>query len=71
MDRISPRVAHLNAPAELGSFQTAHERLISWAVDGTGETALAAVLAAADADDAIACPYSPLNGQCIRLSLCA
>ncbi|MFF0163885.1 IS5 family transposase [Streptomyces sp. NPDC005263] len=38
-------------PDELGSFQTAHERLIRWAVDGTWEMILAAVLAAADADD--------------------
>lgn len=37
-------------PAELGSFQTAHKRLIRWAVDGTWEKILAAVLAAADAD---------------------
>ncbi|AYN43534.1 IS5 family transposase [Streptomyces dangxiongensis] len=38
-------------PDELGSFQTAHKRLIRWAVDGTWEMILAAVLAAADADD--------------------
>lgn len=39
-------------PDELGSFQTAHKRLIRWAVDGTWERVLAAVLAAADeADD--------------------
>ncbi|MFI2765786.1 IS5 family transposase [Streptomyces echinatus] len=38
-------------PDELGSFQTAHKRLIRWAVDGTWERILAAVLAAADADD--------------------
>ncbi|MFF9811622.1 IS5 family transposase [Streptomyces coeruleorubidus] len=37
-------------PEELGSFQTAHKRLIRWAVDGTWEMILAAVLAAADAD---------------------
>ncbi|WP_095534425.1 IS5 family transposase [Streptomyces prasinus] len=37
-------------PDELGSFQTAHKRLIRWAVDGTWERILAAVLAAADAD---------------------
>lgn len=36
-------------PDELGSFQTAHKRLIRWAVDGTWERILAAVLAAADA----------------------
>ncbi|XMN11312.1 IS5 family transposase [Streptomyces griseobrunneus] len=40
-------------PDELGSFQTAHERLIGWAVDGTWERILAAVLAAAEADDDI------------------
>ncbi len=38
-------------PDELGSFKTAHKRLIRWAVDGTWERILAAVLAAADADD--------------------
>ncbi|UXX97342.1 IS5 family transposase [Streptomyces sp. AD2-2] len=38
-------------PDELGSFQTAHKRLIRWAVDGTWEMIFAAVLAAADADD--------------------
>ncbi|MFE0256191.1 IS5 family transposase [Streptomyces sp. NPDC059010] len=40
-------------PDELGSFQTAHKRLIRWAIDGTWEMILAAVLAAADADDDI------------------
>ncbi|WP_328550905.1 MULTISPECIES: IS5 family transposase [unclassified Streptomyces] len=40
-------------PDELGSFQTAHKRLIRWAVDRTWEMILAAVLAAADADDDI------------------
>ncbi|MFG2369699.1 IS5 family transposase [Streptomyces mirabilis] len=38
-------------PAELGSFQTAHKRLIRWAVDGTWERILAAVLGAADSGD--------------------
>ncbi|WP_398947503.1 IS5 family transposase [Streptomyces sp. BK340] len=38
-------------PEELGSFQTAHKRLIRWAVDGTWARILAAVLASADADD--------------------
>ncbi|MFJ4336504.1 MULTISPECIES: IS5 family transposase [unclassified Streptomyces] len=38
-------------PEELGPFQTAHKRLIRWAVDGTWERILAAVLAVADADD--------------------
>lgn len=36
-------------PVELGSFRTAHKRLLRWAVDGTWERILAAVLAAADA----------------------
>ncbi|MET7622294.1 IS5 family transposase [Streptomyces sp. NPDC005408] len=40
-------------PRRLGSFQTAHKRLIRWAVDGTWEMILTAVLAAADADDDI------------------
>ncbi|MFF8611012.1 IS5 family transposase [Streptomyces sp. NPDC015346] len=40
-------------PDELGSFQTAHKRLIRWAVDGTWEMILAATLAAADAEDDI------------------
>ncbi|MFI9105459.1 IS5 family transposase [Streptomyces fildesensis] len=42
-------------PDELGPFQTAHKRLIRWAMDGTWERILAAVLAAAvlaAADDA-------------------
>ncbi|MFE4632211.1 IS5 family transposase [Streptomyces sp. NPDC056773] len=38
-------------PEELGPFQTAHKRLIRWAMDGTWERVLAAVLAVADADD--------------------
>ncbi|WP_329234086.1 IS5 family transposase [Streptomyces sp. NBC_00111] len=37
-------------PEEVGSFQTAHKRLIRWAVDGTWERVLAAILAMADAD---------------------
>lgn len=40
-------------PEKLGSFQTAHKRLIRWAVDGTWEKIFAAVLAAADAVDDI------------------
>ncbi|MFD9261043.1 IS5 family transposase [Streptomyces sp. NPDC059538] len=40
-------------PDELGSFQTAHKRLVRWAVDGTWERILASVLAAADAADDI------------------
>ncbi|MFJ6485398.1 IS5 family transposase [Streptomyces sp. NPDC091682] len=39
-------------PDELGSFQTAHKRLLRWAVDGTWERILAVLLAVADdADD--------------------
>ncbi|MFE3269266.1 IS5 family transposase [Streptomyces sp. NPDC059215] len=38
-------------PSELGSFQTAHKRLIRWAVDGTWERIFAALLAAADHGD--------------------
>ncbi|WP_099053112.1 IS5 family transposase [Streptomyces griseochromogenes] len=40
-------------PDELGSFQTAHKRLIRWAVDGTWARILATVLAAADESDDI------------------
>ncbi|MET9028722.1 transposase [Nocardia sp. NPDC004168] len=36
-------------PDELSSFQTAHKRLIRWAVDGTWERILVAVQVAADA----------------------
>ncbi|MEU5689927.1 IS5 family transposase [Streptomyces venezuelae] len=38
-------------PEELGSFQTAHKRLIRWASDGTWERILTTVLAAADDSD--------------------
>ncbi|MFE5614425.1 IS5 family transposase [Streptomyces sp. NPDC056524] len=38
---------------ELGSFQTAHKRLLRWAVDGTRERILVAVLASADVADDI------------------
>lgn len=38
---------------ELGSFQTALKRLLRWAVDGTRERVLAAVMAAADDVDDI------------------
>jgi transposase len=40
-------------PDELGSFQTAHKRLIRWAVDGIWERILAAVLAVAEGADDI------------------
>lgn len=37
-------------PDELGSFKTAPKRLIRWAVDGTWQMILAAILAAVDGD---------------------
>ncbi|MEU6624154.1 IS5 family transposase [Streptomyces litmocidini] len=37
-------------PGKLGSFETAHKRLLRWAVDGTWARIFAAVLAAADVD---------------------
>ncbi|GLV93184.1 IS5 family transposase [Streptomyces sp. JL7001] len=37
-------------PEELGSFKTAHKRLLRWAIDGTWARIFAAVLASADAD---------------------
>ncbi|WP_437097603.1 IS5 family transposase [Streptomyces longwoodensis] len=40
-------------PDELGSFQTAHKRLLRWATDGTWKRILAALLAAADDVDDI------------------
>nr|WSW49338.1 IS5 family transposase [Streptomyces sp. NBC_01001] len=40
-------------PDELGPFQTVHKRLIGWAVDGTWQSILTAVPAAADAGDDI------------------
>lgn len=40
-------------PDELGPFQTAHKRLIRWAVDGTWQNILTAVPVAADAGDDI------------------
>jgi hypothetical protein len=47
-------------PEDFGSFQTAHKRLIRWAVDGTWEKILAAVLATADAvDDISSAPATP------------
>ena len=49
-------------PDELGSFKTAHKRLIRWVVDGTWERILAAVLAAADADDDIERTVSRIGG---------
>ncbi|MFE5513039.1 IS5 family transposase [Streptomyces sp. NPDC056529] len=52
-------------PDELGSFQTAHKRLIRWAVDGTWERILAAVLAAADADADIGWTVSVDSTVCL------
>ncbi len=40
-------------PDELGPFQTAHKRLIRWAVDGTWQNILTAAPSAADAGDDI------------------
>lgn len=40
-----------NLPEELEPFQTAHKRLLRWAVDGTWERILAAVFTEADAGD--------------------
>ncbi|GAB2766951.1 hypothetical protein GCM10027072_77470 [Streptomyces bullii] len=40
-------------PDEFGSFQTAHKRLLRWAVDGTWQRILTALLAAADSADDI------------------
>lgn len=37
-------------PGELGSFKTAHKRLLRWAEDGTWERIFAALLATADAE---------------------
>ncbi|MFF0706371.1 IS5 family transposase [Streptomyces tendae] len=51
-------------PDELGSFQTAHKRLIRWAVDGTWERILAAVLAAADDSDDIGWTVSVHSTVC-------
>ena len=41
------------ADPEFGSFQTAHQRLIRWAVGGTWEWIRTAVLVAADSSDDI------------------
>ncbi|WP_411135660.1 IS5 family transposase [Streptomyces sp. C10] len=51
-------------PDELGSFQTAHKRLLRWAVDGTWERIFTAVLAAADADDEVAWTVSVDSTVC-------
>ncbi|MFH9400604.1 IS5 family transposase [Streptomyces sp. NPDC017638] len=60
-------------PDELGSFQTAQRCLIRWAVDGTRERILAALLAAADADadigwtvsvDSTVCRAQPACRRC-------
>ncbi|MER7959523.1 IS5 family transposase [Streptomyces sp. NPDC096030] len=51
-------------PDELGSFQTAHKRLFRWAVDGTWERILAAVLAEADGADDIGWTVSVDSTAC-------
>ncbi|WP_406214512.1 IS5 family transposase [Streptomyces decoyicus] len=51
-------------PSELGSFQTAHKRLLRWAVDGTWERIFTAVLAAADADDDVGWTVSVDSTAC-------
>lgn len=51
-------------PEELGSFQTAHKRLIRWAMDGTWERILAAVLAVPDAGDNVGCTVSVDSNVC-------
>ncbi|WP_443070817.1 IS5 family transposase [Streptomyces sp. NBC_01685] len=51
-------------PKELGPFQTAHKRLIRWAVDGTWRRVLAALLAAADADDEVSWTVSVDSTVC-------
>ncbi|MGV9942323.1 IS5 family transposase [Streptomyces sp. NPDC003401] len=51
-------------PDELGSFQTAHKRLIRWAVDGTWGRILAALLAAADGADDIGSTVSVDSTVC-------
>ncbi|WP_435843788.1 IS5 family transposase [Streptomyces fructofermentans] len=51
-------------PEELGSFQTAHKRLIRWAMDGTWQQIFATVLAVADADDDVGWPVSVDSTVC-------
>ncbi|MFC8663963.1 IS5 family transposase [Streptomyces sp. NPDC057199] len=51
-------------PDELGSFQTAHKRLIRWALDGTWEQIFAALLATADGADDIAWTVSVDSTVC-------
>ncbi|MEL5956205.1 IS5 family transposase [Streptomyces sp. CLV115] len=51
-------------PNELGSFQTAHKRLIRWAVDGTWERILTAVLTAADEGDDVSWTVSVDSTVC-------
>ncbi|MFE5770562.1 IS5 family transposase [Streptomyces sp. NPDC056485] len=51
-------------PDELGSFQTAHKRLIRWAVDGTCERVPSAVLAAAEGADDISWTVSVDSTVC-------
>ncbi|WP_419664813.1 IS5 family transposase [Streptomyces sp. 2-1] len=51
-------------PCELGAFQTAHKRLLRWAVDGTWERILSAILAAADAGDDVGWTVSVYSTVC-------
>ncbi|GHA80001.1 hypothetical protein GCM10010305_24180 [Streptomyces termitum] len=50
---VPHRLALAGPAGELGSFQTAHKRLIRWAVDDTWGCVFAALLAAADGADDI------------------
>ncbi|MFE6629311.1 IS5 family transposase [Streptomyces rochei] len=51
-------------PDELGSFQAAHKRLVRWAVDGTWERILAAVLTEAEGADDISWTVSVDSTVC-------
>ncbi len=64
--RASPRTCSpwRDLPEELGPFQTVHKRLIRWAVDGTWERVLAALLAVADADDDVGWTVSVHSTVC-------
>ncbi|GAA2531993.1 hypothetical protein GCM10010423_29460 [Streptomyces levis] len=55
-------------PEDLGAFQTAHKRLIRWAVDGTWERILTAVLSAADGSDDIGWTVSVDSTVCGLIS---
>ncbi|MFD9684492.1 IS5 family transposase [Kitasatospora sp. NPDC059088] len=51
-------------PEELGPFQTAHKRLLRWALDGTWQRIFHTVLAAADAEDEISWTVSVDSTVC-------